>query len=291
MNAPILANEFDVSKITYGTPMTGDSGAKHIRLSYKRAPLTVQTPDMHAPFGHSSYENNNKFSIQLAFKDMADRPELKEFYDMLMALDKKIVEDAFSGVLPTHNKKFTSIDVVEILYKPQIKASKDDKYPANFKVNMPTGDKGEFTFPTYVLDPKTHKPELADLKETETKGAVCTMIMQCVGIWVAGGSTFGCTWKATQLRVQPTVSKTDYAFKEVNGSAFAVAEADLDEKAEDVPQGDEDKENEDGGDENDENENEENENEENEEEDIMETPVAAAKAKAAAKPRAKAAAK
>ena len=261
----IIASEFDITKVAYGVPRTLDSGAKHIRVSYKRGPLTVQTPEMLAPFGINKWDNPgapSKHSLELSFKDIEDRPELQDFKAMLAALDKKIIDDAFSGVLPTHNKKFTSRDVVEVLYQPLIK-QKDEKYAPNFKMNLPVGDKDEFTFPTYALDPKTHEPKLVDLNAVQTKGAMCTVITQCTGIWVAGGSNFGCTFKATQLRVQPPVSKTDYAFKDVGKLLDHAEEVDLDETAAA-------------------------DDEDDEEEDLMETPVSM---KAVAKPRASKAAK
>jgi hypothetical protein len=228
---PIIANEFDITKVAYGIPRTLDSGAKHIRISYKKGPFIVQTPDMIAPFGMNRWENPGsaaKHSIELSFKDIEDRPELQEFKAMIKALDDKFVNDVFNGVLPTHQKKFTSRDVVDVLYQPMFKIAKDEKFPPNFKITLPVGEKEEFNFPTYTMD-KSRVPRLTDLKQVQTKGAVCTVIMQCVGIWVAGGSNFGCTWKATQLRVQPPVSKTDYAFKNVKGLLDVAPEEDMTE--------------------------------------------------------------
>ena len=232
---PILAAEFDVSKITYGAPRTMDSGAKMIRVNYKKGPFVVQTPDMIAPFGVNKWEAPNggasKHSLELSFKDLEDRPELVEFKAMLDALDKKFVDDAFGGVLPSHNKKFASRDVVDVLYQPMVKPSKDDKYPPNFKMTLPVGDREEFTFPTYVVDAKTRKPTLVDLNSVIAKGATCTAIMQCNGVWVAGGSNFGCTWKVTQLRIKPPMSKTAYAFKDL-----CAEEGDVDvDMVDDVP--------------------------------------------------------
>ena len=277
----LLANEVDVSKITYGAPKTLDTGAKHIRLSYNRGPLNIQTPDMMAPFGHSAFEGTTRFSIQLSFQDIDDRPELLEFKNMLLAIDKKIVDDAFSGVLATHSKKFTSREVAEIMYQPIVKMPKDEKYSPTMKVNLPVGDKGEFSFPTYAVSAKSGEgPKLADLKTIQTKGAVCTAIMTCTGIYCSGGTNFGVTFKATQLRVQPTVSKTDYAFKDPFGK-FAAVKADDEEDIDEAAMNDADEraavhkdaeedEEEDAGDE-----------EEEDEEDPMEAPVAKVTAKAA----------
>ena len=224
---PIFPSEFDISKISYGTPRTLDSGAKHIRVSYRRNnALIVQTPDMLAPFGINKWENPGapaKHSLELSFKDVEDREELSDFKKMLASLDAKIVDDAFTGSLPTHSKKFASRDVLEVLYQPMIKLPKDDRFPPNFKVTLPV-IRDEFNFPTYIVDSKG-RPQLGDLSAIDTKGAICTVIMQCNGVWVAGGSNFGCTWKVTQLRIKPTSSNTAYAFKH-NGGLIRTSDED-----------------------------------------------------------------
>ena len=220
--SPLLANEFDASKISYGEPKTLDSGARHIRVLYNygnhKGPLSLQTAiNMHSPFGHSAFDGSNKFTIQLSFKDIEDREDLREFKDALSAIDTKLVEDAMSGILPSHNKKFTSKDVVEVLYQPLVKPPKDDRYAPTFKMNLPTGDHGEFKFPSYVPSSKTNEPILSDLKTINTAGALVTAIMTCTGIWVSGGTNFGVSFKADQLRIEPRRSKTDYAFKDPFG--------------------------------------------------------------------------
>jgi hypothetical protein len=235
---PILSNEFDISKVTYGAAKTLDNGAKHIRFLHKKNTLYIQTPEMMAVWGVNKWDNPNggpaKFSLDLSFKDMDDNPELLEFKQLLDAIDAKLVDDAFTGALPTHTKKFSSRDVAEILYKPIVKTSKDDKFPPSFKISLPVGDKEEFTFPTYVLDPKTHQPKLIDLKSIPTKGALCKVIIMLSGVWVAGGSNFGLAIKGTQLLIQPPISRTDFAFKNIGAFKEPAEEEDIEEAHDEI---------------------------------------------------------
>ena len=236
-----MPNEFDATLMSYGAPRTLDSGARHVRVNYRprRGPWYVQTPDMIAPFGVAKWENpgtSSKYSLELSFRDSEDREDLQEFRSMLDAMGSRIVDDAFSGTLQTHTKKFTSREVVDMFFQSPVKMPKDDKYAPNFKVTLPVGDKDEFTFPTYQVDAKNARPTLVDLRSVQTKGAIFTVIMQCTGIWVAGGSNFGISWKAVQVRVQPPASKTDYSFKDVGRLMDFKVEEDVDDGEElDIP--------------------------------------------------------
>lgn len=282
----ILPSEFDITKVGYGVVKTLDNGAKHIRLTYKRGQLSVQTPEMVAPFGLNKWENPGaapKYSIQLSFKDIEDRPELQEFKAMLGALDKKLVDDIFSGALPTHNKKFTSRDVVEVLYQPLVK-SKDEKFAPNFKINLPANEKDEFLFPTYKFIPNSG-PQKVDLKTLHTKGAMFAVIMTCVGVWQAGGANCGVTFKATQVLVIPAASNEEFAFKNVGRyheeeDLTDVMQTEDEAKARVVDEEEKKRIREDDDDEGD--------DDEEDEEDVLETPVAP-KGRSAAAHRSKAA--
>jgi hypothetical protein len=245
----MFARNVNLSKISYGVATTLSSGAKYIRVSYDRAPFQIQTPEMYVPFGVNAFSAPGapvKYSLNLAFKDIDIRPELQEFQEMLKNLDDKLIDDAFDGTLQAHKQKFSSREVVKEFYTSSIKC-RDEKFPPNFKVTLPIGAAGEFTFPTYMVDPKTQRvvmdPEtgkpkkvnLAELEESgQTKRCHCAVIMQCTGVWVAGSKNFGCTWKVTQMRIRPNAStKEDYAFKNVDGMTNPANERDLEDEDED----------------------------------------------------------
>jgi Family of unknown function (DUF5871) len=215
-NNIILAKDFDVSKISYGDVKLLDNGGKVVYLSYNKAPLVVQTPDMSVPFGMKDWEGNKKFVMDLSFKGLDNRPVLKSFYDMMESLDKKLVEDGFKNQQTWFKgKKYNSTEVVEALYTPLIKHAKDkttgevtDKYPATFKVNVPFRD-GKFNCEVY-----DDKRNLVDLNTVETKGSRVAAIIQCMGLWMAGGK-FGSSWRVLQMKITPNQNIRGYAFKEV----------------------------------------------------------------------------
>jgi hypothetical protein len=233
MESIILPSSFDVQNVHYGVPKTNDNGGKSIYLSLNRTPIVLQTPEMYAPFGKQKWENDKgvpKFTLDLSFKGMETRDQLRVFFEKMSELDEKLVDDAHANSFEWLKKKGVSRDVVKELYTKLVRYPVDratgeisSKYPPTFKLTLPFKDGA---FQCKVFDSK--RSEL-DLNTVETKGARVTAIIQCLGVWVAAGK-FGCTWKVLQMRVAPPPSIQGYAFKEVEND---IAEDDDDEEEED----------------------------------------------------------
>jgi hypothetical protein len=209
--------EFNPSLVQLSKLKTLDNGGKTVYVSYNGAPLVLQTPEMVAPYGMSKWDNDGKgpakYTLDLSFKGMDTRDHLKTFNNALQDFDSLLVNGGLSNSDEWFKKKITSKDVVEALYTCVLRRSKDDKYPPTFKMTVPcdpsTGD-----FRCKVFDKNTKDP--LDLTKVNLKGARVTAIVQCTGIWIAGGK-FGSTWKIVQLRVEQTAKITEYAFKEIAG--------------------------------------------------------------------------
>lgn len=223
MQSIILPSKTDIetfgSKISYGIPKSLDNGGKVIYMYFDKKPFIIQTPEMIAPFGLSRWSadnsTNEKISIDLSFKEKNNRPSLKAFYEMLSIIDKKMIQDGLENSMAWFKKKITTEAVVDALYTPLVKNPKDkdtgeitDKYPPTFRLALPYRD-GVFQCKVFK-----DKDEV-DIESLEIKGAKVTAIMQCVGIWVAGGK-FGCSWKALQVRVIPNEGLNSYAFQDEN---------------------------------------------------------------------------
>jgi hypothetical protein len=193
-------------------------------MSLNRSPIVLQTPEMVAPYGVSNWNDDgkgpDKYSLDLSFKGKEGRENLNTFFEKMVALDKKLVRDGVDNSMTWLKKKHNSVDVVEALYTPMVKYAKDkttgeitDKYPPTFKLKIPFVNS---SFQCEVYDSK-RKP-VNNLKELidsgAFKGAKVTAIIQCLGIWVAGGK-FGCSWKVLQMRVSPPQTIKGYAFKEI----------------------------------------------------------------------------
>lgn len=217
----MLPKNIQLSKITYGTPRALDNGGKVIYVGIENKPLILQTPEMTAPFGLSKWSADSKgpdkYTLELSFKGRETRPNIDTFYHFAQDLDRKLVGDAMDNSMAWLKKKFTSREVLEALYTPMLKFAKDkttgeitDKYPPTFRLTLPNKD-GRIAVDAYDAN-----REPIDLSSLELKGARVTAIVQCMGIWIAGGK-FGCSWKAIQLKVLPQASIRGFAFRDVEG--------------------------------------------------------------------------
>ncbi len=233
MSTITLAKEFDINNVSSSDIRTLDNGGKVAYMSYNGAPLILQTPTMSAPFGLSTWDNDGKgplkYSLDLSFKGMDRNAGLQTFYNVLEAIDKKMIEDGLANAASWFKGKKVSKDVLEALYTPLIRHAKDkngditDKYPPTFKVTVPNKD----SKPTCeVYDDKRN---LVDLLSLQTKGSRVTAIVQWMGLWFAGGK-YGTTWKVLQMKVVPNATIRGYAFKEVPEDNVP-DEEDLDENA------------------------------------------------------------
>lgn len=216
----ILPRDFNPALLTFSEPKQLESGGRSIYLSYNDQPFLVQTPEMTAPFGMSNYRDKaggvgpDKWTLDMSFKGINDRPAIRTFFGLLETLDTMMIDYALANSQTLFKKRHTSAEVVAALYTPAIKFAKDrntgevnDRYPPTFKMALPQKE-SRFTCETY--DGKRNRVELTDL---ETKGSSVTAITRCVAIWVINGK-FGVTWKAQQLRVKPSSTLRGYAFKE-----------------------------------------------------------------------------
>jgi Family of unknown function (DUF5871) len=245
MESIILPSAFEVSSVSYSAPRTLDNGGRAIYMGLNRSPIVLQTPEMIAPYGVSNWNDDgkgpDKYSLDLSFKGKEGRQNLQTFFDKMVALDKKLVQDGVDNSMTWLKKKYTSVDVVEALYTPMVKYAKDkttgeitDKYPPVFKLKIPFVNN---TFQCEVFDSKRNQADLKQLIDTGAfKGAKVTAIIQCLGIWVAGGK-YGCSWKVLQMRVTPPQTIKGYAFKELEDDK--VDDSDIEDEEDDSVNGNE----------------------------------------------------
>lgn len=205
--------------VKIGTIKTLSNGGKMAYVSYKDRSLAIQIPEMYAPFGMNTYVNEDtgiqKHSIELSFRNIDDRESLQKFKKFIEDIDSKVIETAFQNSQAWFKKKYSSKEVLEALYTSSVKYPKDKetgeiitKYPPTFKVNLPERE-GSFRFEAY-----NKNQESVNLKEITTKGSKFICIIQCGGVWIAGGK-FGVTWKAVQLQVTPPQTISGFSIKNV----------------------------------------------------------------------------
>ncbi len=224
-NTNILPSKtFTVDKIALAAMKAHDSGGRMIYLNYAGKPILLQTPPMAAPFGLSSFASNDttgdvKYSFDLAFKNMDKSPMLTRFFDAIARFDKLVLATVLENSGQWLKKKYNSLEVIEALYTPCVKFPKDkvtgevtDKYPPTFRVSVPFRDA---KIACGVYDLAGNDVDLLEIdRNGGTKGSTVTCIVECTGVWIAGGK-FGCTWRAKQLRLKATESLPPCAFMDV----------------------------------------------------------------------------
>lgn len=223
------------SKLEYGQPKNLDNGGKIINIYCDGAPMYIQTPVMSSPFGMTKWniDGGDKCSIDLSFSNLLANKRMKHFHTLMEIIDKKLIEDGLTNSMNWFKKKITSEAIVEALYTPLIKYPKDkntgeitDKYPPTFRVSIPYKDN------EYKCKFFKDREEI-NIDMYETKRSKISVIMQCVGIWIAGGK-FGCTWKALQVKVVPPETIESYAFNEDDDDKLVESDNDSEDECGDV---------------------------------------------------------
>jgi hypothetical protein len=241
MDSIILPSNLNVSDVFYSPPRTLDNGGRAIYMSLNKSPIVLQTPEMIAPYGVNNWNDDgkgpDKYSLDLSFVGKDSRENLSLFFDKMKTLDKKLIEDGFQNSMTWLKKTFKTVDVVEALYTPMIKYAKDkatgeitDKYPPTFKLKIPHTNNN---FQCEVYDTKRNTLNMKELIDSGVmKGAKVTAIIQCLGIWVAGGK-YGCSWKVLQMRVSLPQKIKGYAFKDIEDDKIEDSDLDDDDETDD----------------------------------------------------------
>jgi hypothetical protein len=217
----ILPKDFVISNMSYAQPKQQNNGGKTIYISYSGKQMLMQTPMMPAPFGISVWPSENggpdKYNIDVSFDNRESKETVQQFYTVLEAIDKQVVKDAMDNSQLWFKKRFPSVDVVEALYTPTIKLSKDkntgevtNQYAPKFKMVLPLKD-NKFAFPAY--DSNRNVIDLFDVIRSEGrgKGSRVQAIVMCSAVWIVG-TKFGVTWKVRQLRLSEAARMNPYAF-------------------------------------------------------------------------------
>ena len=221
MDSICSPSDISVNDVKVGALKTLSNGGKMAFLSHKEKQMFIQTPEQYAPFGVNAYTNDDtgltKYTLELSFRNMEDRENLQTFMKFLTDMDELVINTAFENSQTWFKKKYSNKAVLEELYTSCLKPSRDketgeldNKYPTRVKVSLPHRD-GSFKLEAY--DKQENE---VDLNVVKTKGAKFVCILQCGGVWVAGGK-FGLSWKVVQLQVTPPSNISGFSIKNVEG--------------------------------------------------------------------------
>ena len=215
MSALIKGKNIDISKLAFSQPRVLDNGAKLVYMNYDGGRLSVQSPWMTLPWKMGVYTEGEypKYSIDLSFKGMESDPDLQAFHDKLQEVEEKIVDNGFDNSVSWFKKKKTTREVVEAIFNPLLKVSKDKetgepdgKWPPTMKLKVARKNgvwESNRDKPLVVKDQsgKQYKINSEDnLEDIFCKNTRIRVKMSCVGLWVASGN-YMCQWQLTSAEV------------------------------------------------------------------------------------------
>jgi hypothetical protein len=225
-------SDITVSKIEFSAPKLLDNGGKSVNLRYEGRNLMMETPSLNVPYGINVFDKQGppKYSVDLSLRGADDNEQVRALQDFLEAFDERMIDAGVENAGKWFKMTNPNREVIKAFYTPLVKISRDAQgnpkpYPPTFKLAL-RGKKGAQAGPTagtfevefYNAGEKDTKglptkfaPELG-VDEVLVKRAQVTAIIQCTGVWFAGGK-FGTTWKAVQLRV-------DSQPEQIRGPAF-----------------------------------------------------------------------
>ena len=211
MQSVLLTEEtFDIKNVLFQKNINRlSNGSKYIGINYSKKILTLETPYMGVPFGGNINDKYDivKYNMDLSF-DNLDNTKVKKFYNKLVKLDKKIIEEGIKNSLTWFKIADGKKSVIKELYNKQIKVSKDkdgkvlDTYPPRLRVKLPF-ENNKFNFEILDKDDKVIEKDLLDILK---KGSKVKCILQCVGLWISNNS-YSCQWKVNKINIESIIPK------------------------------------------------------------------------------------
>ena len=211
---------FNTANIMYTSPKATPQGAKSVNILNKnvKKSLVLSTPLM-LTWGASDFVDektglgNGKFDMSLQFPSSEYKNEDTDaFFRNMKALEDKIKSDALIYSKEWFGKVHKSLEVVEALWTPMLKYSKDkitgeydySKSPT-MKIKLPQYN-NEWKFEIYDEDGEKIFPGLPSLPVVNPldylkKGTNVMCLIQFAGIWFVNGK-FSASWKLVQVVVQ-----------------------------------------------------------------------------------------
>ena len=218
----VTPSSFNSKNISITVPKQIPNGSKQAYMNYDSQKFVMQTAvSMSVPFGLNVADKFGppEYSVEISFRGNEQRPEIKEFMDVIAQIDEKLLEEGVKNSKAWF-KADLSRDVVKAFYTPSLKYSKDKEgnvltYPPNLKLKLRKLN-GDFETKFYDINGNPYKN--IPIEELLVKGVQVTAIIECGGVWFAG-SKFGITWRAKQIAVHKLPEKiADFAFKGLGSS-------------------------------------------------------------------------
>jgi hypothetical protein len=228
MSSVVAPSAFKTSNVTFSPVKTLESGGKQAYLNYNGAALVMQVGPLETPFGLSVFDKQGppKYSVDLklrGYDDPTNHPKTATIYNAFHALDEYMLDQGVKNSA-TWFKGVKSREVLSELYTPVVRFSVDSEgnrkpYPPTLKVQL---RKRDDKFEADIYDENKRPLNDIPLEDIIVKGTVLTALIQCTGVWFAGGK-YGLSWKAIQIRADkvPHSFRGKPAFLDEDGEADA----------------------------------------------------------------------
>ena len=264
----IDGTQLNLSNIMYTSPKATDQGAKSVNILNKptKSILRVLTPLM-LTWGAGEFVNkegvgDGKFSLGLQFPSQEyTNPDIEAFLKNIKALEDKIKADALVYSKEWFGKVHKSAEVVDALWTPMLKYSKDkvtgdydySKSPT-LRLKIPVWE-NKWNIEIYDEDDNKLYPNQDSIStplDYLKKGSNIACLIQFAGIWFVIGK-FSASWKLVQAKVQKPretiqgrcfiklnkndsekLKQTQEPVEEVDNSEAAVIVEDSDEEEDEV---------------------------------------------------------
>ena len=212
---------FTIADIDITAPKLNKSGGKSANILYKPTKkglyINLQVPML--TWGASAFKDPQSgketydMAIQFPRKDYSS-PDTDTLLAKFIELEQHIKKEAVKNSMAWFNKKTMTPEVIDALWTPMLKYSKDQqtgeadmtKAPT-LKIKLPCWD-GKFNCEIYDTNGTMLFPDESSGTtplDLIPKGINIVAIIQCGGLWFANGK-FGCTWRLFQSVVQPKPS-------------------------------------------------------------------------------------
>ena len=218
------AKEFTPSDITYKPPTVNKRGGKNVQVQLNSQPLVLQIPLM-LTWGLNERvdEDSGRVSYDIALQFDPDASKsISAFLDAMKELEEKIRTDAVKNSKQWFGKSKMTRVVINVLMYPILKYPKDkdtgepdlSRNPT-LKLKVPYWEE-KFNVELYDMDRNVlyTPPRKGAMKNSDEvvltpmdhlpKGAHIKGLIQCTGLWFAGGK-WGVTWKLVQAMVNKPV--------------------------------------------------------------------------------------
>ena len=213
-------SNFTLDNINFGTPKVNASGGKNVPIYNAAAKkgLTLQTPLM-LTWGVNEWTDDNSgrksYDMSLQFpNEQYSNENTKQFFENMTALENHIKDQAVQNSKEWFNKAKMSAEVVDALWTPMLRYTKnketgepDKSKMPTMKIKLPYYD-GKFEFELYDNSGESiFNEQMNDRHPSELipKSSNVAIVVQCGGIWFANGK-FGVTWRLVQGLVKPRPS-------------------------------------------------------------------------------------